>query len=84
MIVFSQLFVRIALRSTSNALFLTPFKQKVKRVSANLVIAQIPREPSFACTLSSLLLMAVLDQYTWVPWCCAVIAFFCAFGIGRI
>lgn len=28
MIVFSRFFVRIALRSTSNALFLTPFKQK--------------------------------------------------------
>ena len=70
--------IPLAKLSSSN-----PFKQGVKSVSLNLVIRQFPRELCFVCTLISLLLMAVLSQYTWVPWCCAVIAFFCAFGIGR-
>ena len=32
----------------------------------------------------SIFRMAVLSDYVWIPWCCAVVAFFCAFGIGIV
>ena len=27
-------------------------------------------------------IMSALVEYQWIPWCCAIMAFWCAFGIG--